>query len=161
VKESQLNTIINNNLKGEGFSHKISDFREGAGVQNPFDGFSVFAGRSWYWETKLLRGYRAFNFKEIKPHQLENLTVIKLNNICAECLVIVGVFCPYKFLDLLLFDIDYINFHISVGKKSVLKYQLLRYKEQNCYIPIKKKFFNVDLISKKIIRIGKGYEKVY
>jgi len=155
MKESQLNSIINLNLKKIGFSHKIADPLGGMGIQNPFDGFSVFQNKSLYWETKLLHGFKAFNFKEIKPHQLENLLQIKKEKPDAICLINLGIFIPYKSLDILFFDIKFIAALIDKGKKSILKKELLEYK-RNCLfltttIINKKRCFDATQILDKII----------
>ena len=78
MKESNFNTIFNNNLKLKGFSHKIADGVGGISIQNPFDGISVVDGKPWYWENKLIKGfYTSFNFRKIEDHQLVNLSKIK------------------------------------------------------------------------------------
>ena len=152
MNEQRLNTIINNNFKSIGFSHKIADPAQGVGSQRPFDGFSVFNQKNFYWETKLLKGYQAFSFGKIEEHQLLNLLLIKQKNQLAISLIILGVFIPYKFFDLFFFDINFIHKHILKGKKSFLKKELLFFKERNLFLSIKKEIFDIAIIMEKIIR---------
>lgn len=116
----------------------------GTGIQNPFDGFSVMHNLPWYWESKLLKGYKAFNFKKIEDHQIENLLKIKdgLGDNCYS-LIILGVFEPRQYFDIFFFDTGYIMDRIVEGKKSILKKELLEIKENEKY--------------KKIIRIENKY----
>ncbi len=157
MNEKKLNTIINNNFKHIGFSYKIPDPMQGVGGQRPFDGFSVFNNKSFYWETKLLKGYQAFSFKKIEEHQLLNLLIIKQKNQSAISLILLGVFMPYKYFDLFFFDKDFIHKLILEGKKSFLKKELLSFKERNTHLSIKKERFNTAMIMEKII----SNEKIY
>jgi len=139
MNEQQLNTIINNSFKKIGFSHKIADPVGGMGVENPFDGFSILPGKPVYWESKLLKGYKAFNFQLIKQHQYDNLIVIKNLLPDSYCLIFVGVFVPYKYFDLYAFDIEFIKYlREEKHKKSILKKELYEYKRINRYAEIKK-----------------------
>ncbi len=135
MKENDLNRIVNKGIKRYGFSHKIADPMHGTGAQNPFDGFSVFYKKSWYWESKLLKGYQAFNFKKIEEHQDVNLTYIKNETPESECLIILGVYEPRKYFDIFLFSIEYIN-ELMKNKKSILKKELLEMKKNGKFIPL-------------------------
>lgn len=156
MTEQDVNRIINKTFKGLGFSSKISDGKEGQFSQNPFDGFSVFKKMPWYWESKLLKGYQALNFKRIEEHQFDSLWKI-YNEIMAYCLILIGVYEPRKYFDLFLFDIDTINLAKSVDKKSFLKKELLFLKEKEMYIPmyrdkeLKDYTFDCSNIQEKII----------
>ncbi len=152
MNEQRLNTIINNNFKSIGFSYKIPDPMQGLGVRRPFDGFSVLNSASFYWETKLLKGFQAFSFRKIEEHQLLNLLLIKQKKLSTICLIILGVFIPYKFFDLFFFDINFIHKHILKGKKSFHKKELLFFKERNLFLSIKKEIFDVAIIMEKIIK---------
>ena len=133
MKEKDLNSIINRSFSQYGFSHKIADGIGGISVQNPFDGFSVMHNLPWYWESKLLKGYKAFNFKKIEDHQIENLLKIKngLGNNCCS-LIILGVFEPRQYFDIFFFDISYIV-KLMNKKKSILKKELLELKKSDNY----------------------------
>ena len=152
MKEKEISTIINNNFKTIGFSHKIADPLGGTGIQNPFDGFSVFKGMPIYWEIKRLVDYQAFNFKKIKEHQINNLRLIKNLLPSALCLIILAIWKKRRFLDLYLFDIDYIIYNQEVlNKKSLLKKELLMLKENNEYLLVKNKKFNIDNLLNKMV----------
>ena len=156
MQESDLNRIVNKKFSSLGFSHKISDGVGGVSVQNPFDGFSVFQKMPWYFESKLLKSYQAFNFKKIEDHQFNSLWKI-YQEIMAYCLILVGVYEPRKYFDLFLFDIDIIPLAKSIGKKSILKKELLLLKEKEMYIPLyrdkelKDYTFDCNNIQEKII----------
>lgn len=156
MKEKDLNSIINRSFSRYGFSHKISDPMHGTGIQNPFDGFSVFYDSPWYWESKLLKGYQAFNFKKIEKHQIDNLFFIKQELDHCYSLIILGIYEPRKYFDVLFFDITCIKNLINLNKKSLLKKELLELKEQEYTFPIIRqdgKYWlqNISNISHKIL----------
>ena len=159
MQEKDLNTIINNNFKRFGFSHKISDPVGGVGSQNPFDGFSVMQGTVYFWETKLLKEFKALNFKRIEEHQYESLTTIR--DQCPECLcfVIAGIWIPRQCLELYLFDIDLLNW-LRVAKKSILQKELLRLREAKMMLPVIKKEFDVLHTREAIIDETKWNEAI-
>jgi len=132
VKERDLNSIINRSFKKLGFSHKIADPMGGSGIQNPFDGFSVFNGLPWYWESKLIKnGYHSFNFKSIEDHQFSNLSKIStdLKDKCYT-LIILGIYLKYKYFEVMMFDVYYIMNLISKGKNSLLQKELLKIRDK-------------------------------
>ena len=124
MKESQLNTIINNSLKQHGFSHKISDGIGGISVQNPFDGFAVIGKNNIYFESKLIKPLKAFNFNIIEEHQIENMSLIKKQNPENVCIYTVGFYEPRKYFYLLIFDHVLIEKLLNIGRKSILKKEL-------------------------------------
>ncbi len=154
MKEKEINTIINNNFKRFGFSHKIADPMGGTGIQNPFDGFSVMNNTCMYWETKRLVDYQAFNFRKIEEHQIKNLKLIKDISSYTMCLIILAIWKSHKYLDLFFFDISYILYNRDIlGKKSILKKELLNFKVNNKYLTVKKKVFDVNKIYDKVIKL--------
>lgn len=146
--EKDLNSIINRSLSEYGFSHKIADPMHGTGTQKPFDGFSVFLNSSWYWESKFLKGYQAFNFKRIESHQMDSLLYIKKELDKVYSLIILGVYYPRKYFDLYFFDIDYI-YNLIDSKKSILKKELLDLKNNHSIKIIRKddKYWIEDVLS--------------
>jgi hypothetical protein len=136
MKESDLNRIINNGFKKIGFSHKISDPMGGMGVQNPFDGFSAVNSDIIFWEGKLIKSYKAFNFKAIEEHQIKNLLFLKTNTSCIS-VIILGVFESRKYFDVYFFDIELIQWlkHEQL-KKSFLKKELLKFRENLLHLSI-------------------------
>jgi penicillin-binding protein-related factor A (putative recombinase) len=74
--------------------YKISDLDASRGVpsaKKPFDGFGILKGKPVYWEAKFLKTCEAFNFSQLKQHQIDNLVTIKKNAPEAICLFIIGV----------------------------------------------------------------------
>jgi len=125
MKESNLNTIINTSLKKYGFAHKISDGIGGVSIQNPFDGISVIGKDNIYYESKLLKPLKAFNFNLIEDHQYYNLNLIKEQNPVNICLYTIGAYEPRKYFYLFLFDSELIKNLRNSGKKSILKKEFM------------------------------------
>lgn len=73
--------------------YKISDDGSSAGIggKRPFDGFGILNGQAVYWESKYLKSCEAFNFANLKQHQIDNLVRIQKLMPDAICLFIVGV----------------------------------------------------------------------
>ena len=151
MKESDLNTIINNSFKEIGFSHKISDPIGGYGIQNPFDGFSVIKDKNIYWETKLIKNeYGSFNFNIIEDHQIKALTQIKNENKNNICLILVGYYIPRKLFEVFAFDIELMNELKSKGKNSLLKKEIMLYKDKA--VKISKKKLDCSLLLDNVIK---------
>lgn len=155
MKESDLNRVINKNFKSIGFSHKISDPVGGYGIENPFDGISFIFNKPYFWESKFLKNnFNAFNFSKIEDHQFENLTKIKKLDIMniSECIIILGYWVKNKIYEFFIFDINLIKDLKEKGKVSILKKEILKLKEKDLSIKIKKEIFDVNEIQNKIIR---------
>lgn len=156
MKEKDINKVINKSFAEHGFSHKIQDPPQAVATtfgKNPFDGFSVVDGIHYYWETKLIKGYKAFSFSSIQPHQNESLTQIKYSGKFQDTrsLVIFAVWEPRKTKELYIFDIGYINYLINQGVKSIKKKEILQYREQEKYLEIKKEKFDYEKLEGAII----------
>lgn len=171
MKESELNTIIKNNFFEEGWSHKFPDpsksnimgeTKEGKTIfnfrPNPFDGIGLTSNFIIFFETKLLKEYKAFSFSKIAPHQFGNIgrieEIVKDSIVLSECvypLFICGIYIPYKGVDLFFFHYRYILNRKMDGDKSVKKKELLVLKDKGLYLPVKKKIFQVNKIPEVII----------
>lgn len=128
VKESDLNTIIVRTLKKQGgLAHKISDQ---SSSKKPFDYFAACNGFILYGESKLLKGYKSFNFSNIRHHQIEALKQAKESAISVDprkilSVISVGVWSSRKFFDVFFIDIGVILNLMGEGKNSILKKELL------------------------------------
>ena len=76
MTEAEFNTIVKNTLHEEhGFGYKISDVGGAYAQRRPFDGIAMYSGRPLFWESKLQKGLKAFNLKELfdgtRGHQME------------------------------------------------------------------------------------------
>lgn len=157
MKEKDLNTIINNSFKTLGaFSHKIADPLGGTGIQNPFDGFSVWNSVTYFWETKFQKDYKAFNFNRIEEHQHNSLNLINKQG-CknTKTVIILGIWKSRDFFHVYFFDYDSIKGLKDTGKKSLLKKELESLKEQEKYLEIKKKqILGLENIQENILYLG-------
>lgn len=164
MTESELNSMINTNFGRYGFSHKISDQPRKNATPRPFDGFSIYDGKVFFWETKILDRYKAFPLSMIKDHQLESL--LSIVNIKAfkdttmksvvkgriYPLIILGIVVDKKNADLFFFDINIINnFKIVCKTTSIEKWSLLDLRKNGKYLPMKEGKFDARKIVDKII----------
>lgn len=124
MKETEINKIINRELRSQGFSHKISDYGGQFHGESPFDGFAVTKEGFIYWEAKYMNKLQAFNFGKIENHQLDNMNVIRSLQSKAITIYPVGVFQPRKYFYLFLFDSKLIQYLKKSEKKSILKKEL-------------------------------------
>ena len=155
MKESDLNTIIVNSFKANNYyAYKIVD-PSSADVfttsKRPFDIFAETKENVYHIETKLIKSWKAFNFKVIKSHQLENLLFLRKLNQDRKSLIVLGVWIPYRNFCLFLFDILFITKLIGEGKKSILKKELLDYRKKNMFLNI----------NKKIIETGDNFDREF
>lgn len=106
VNEADFNRDIGKSLD---WYYKIADDGSSIGIggKRPFDGFGILGGKPIYWEAKYLHSPSAFNFKNLKQHQIDNLVTISTLAPDAVCFFILGVsFSPrelraYVFTDML------------------------------------------------------------
>lgn len=159
MKEKELNTLIKNNFDRKGWAHKIADqprYDKNSGqrfnLKKPFDGISMTPGNIYFWETKILTGYKAFPLSVIEEHQFEALQNIKLltEGMCIYALIILGVYIFRVGVDLFFFDINYIKLMKDAKVKSVLKTKLLDMKADGKFLPLRKKRFEVHKVPEKI-----------
>jgi len=157
MKESNLNTLIKQNFqKVGGFADKIPDpmFTGADGqrfnLKRPFDGFAVLDNFSYFYETKMLKGYQAFPFQKLSEHQITNLCLIKRNSIFACPMIIVGVYLLRVGFDLFFFKP---NMEIWEKRCSATKSQLEEFKAKGFYLPVRKSTFAVHTIPAKIIEL--------
>jgi len=152
MKESDINTIVSNSLKSKGVAHKIADHQRGQGTQSPFDGFAALPGVPIYWESKLLKGYQAFSFKKIEPHQIENLITYKKLIPLSECVIVLAVWESRHFLDFYFFDIRTILTKME-NSLSYKKVELLEMKDKNLsttLLPKQRIFDPIEALIKKV-----------
>ena len=90
MNEASFNHDIGKSLE---WSYKIPDDGSSIGIggKRPFDGFGIVNGKPVYWESKFLKSVSAFNFDNLKQHQIDNLFAIKKLAPDSYCLFIVGV----------------------------------------------------------------------
>lgn len=166
MRENELNTIIKNNFNwawkfpDPSKSNIMGVDKQGKTIfsmrPNPFDGVGLTENFVVFFETKLLKDYRAFSFSKIADHQLHNLKMIhsatdKHLGTVVYPLIICGVYIPYKGIDLFFFHYLEIFNRIKAGDKSVKKKELLELKDKGSYLPVKKKTFQVNKIPEVII----------
>lgn len=157
--ERDLNTTIRNGFENildkEYFSHKIADGMGGISIQNPFDGFAVIPEGHIYWEAKLLKPLKAFNFNVIEDHQYDKLNLIHDTRPDSSITIYpIGAFYPRKYYYLFIFDSELIRYIRSEGKKSVLKKEFTKLLEENLYLDIKR-----DKETKKYVIDFKDFEE--
>ena len=70
--ESDFNTIVSHSLD---FGYKIADTFSSKGTRSksPFDGFGIHDNHVIVWESKWLKSPKAFPFRRLEDHQIENL----------------------------------------------------------------------------------------
>lgn len=162
MKEKDLITLLNKNFNREGWSYKIPDqprYDKNSGqrfnLKKPFDAISVLPGKIIFWEAKFLNGYKAFPFSSIREHQLEallNIGILTDNlHIAPPSMIILGVYLLRKGFDLFFFDIRGIKRLKDNGTESILKIKLLEMKGDGKFLPLRKKYFEVNKIYDKII----------
>ena len=158
MDEGVFNRIIKDNINDQNnWAFKISDSSSPLQMSpNCFDGFGYTKNFGINWESKLIKNdFAAFNFSKIRNHQLTNL--FKIKDITKNwevkilCLILVGVWIPYKGIYLFLFDVNYISNLIKKCKKSILKREFLYFIEKEKFIFISKGIFDVSSIVSKII----------
>lgn len=126
--ESDLNTIISNNLP---FAFKIPDPVGKTAMfatQRPFDGFGIILQDSvsypLYWESKFSNKLQSFNLSRIETHQAYNLTQILTLMPTAKAWVIFGVHAGHGDTRLYIFDWNYLKQRYE-EKDNILKKELL------------------------------------
>lgn len=166
TRESQLNTIIKNSFNLQSYNSrlfKIPDPKAGTGIQNPFDIIGIIFGTPTYIESKLIKKeYEAFSLKRVEEHQYENLLWYKnKSNEKTYSLIIVGYYVPRKVKEIFIFDSSFVFSEYQKGVKSFNKKQILKWKENQLFLPINYKDIdekrvevidNIDLLESKIIR---------
>jgi penicillin-binding protein-related factor A (putative recombinase) len=158
MKEQQLNTTIKNGFQELGFASKISDGIGGLSVQNPFDGFAVNSLGFFYWEAKIIKPLKAWNFNTLEDHQFKNMNLIKNLQPTSYTLYPIGAFEPRKYFYLFIFDSELVKYlRIDENKKSVLKKEFNQIIDLEQYLSIKRnkvsKKYEVDFdkLEEKII----------
>lgn len=149
--EKDVNRIITNAIKKDGFGFKIGDFAtsQGFASESPFDLFGVLKEGFLYFESKFKRGNGAFNFSKIEDHQIRNLNLIKKLQPTAITLYPIGAYEPRKYFNVFLLDSPLVPYLQSKEKKSILKKEFLRLIELEMFIPIirnkEKKEYEINL----------------
>lgn len=157
MKEKDLNTIITNGFKEIGMAHKISDPMGGVGGQLPFDGFSVCLQNVIFFESKIIKPLKAWNFNSIEDHQYDNLNFIKKEKSDTLCLYTIGAFEPRKYFYLFVFDSSLVKYLREQGKKSILKKEFENLMSNSLLLNIsrKDKKYNIDFSNLLSIIIDK------
>lgn len=168
MKEKDFNqyfvSYINNYT--EGWAYKIPDPRKGfstSSAKRPYDIQGAYKDMDLYVESKFLKGYKAFNFNKIEPHQIYYLTQVS-NSISKNFttrypLICLAIWEPRKFIHMYFFDIKLINKLIK-NKKSILKKELLKLKSENYYIDMslkKEHTYNINRIKHVILKDEKEF----
>ena len=135
MKESNLNTTIANAFLKLNFGHKISD---ASPTKKPFDGFAVALNTPFYYESKLVKPLKSFNFNSIEDHQYANLRAIKDNLFSAQSLFFLGAFESRKYYDIYAFDIGLITLLTKNEKNSIIKKELEKIKQEGYTLPVKR-----------------------
>jgi hypothetical protein len=161
MDEKSFTGIIGKSLSQIGFFYKIPDPRQvftESSRQNPYDYISANPYMISFVECKLLKGYQSFNFGHIREHQIYNLMLIKnaIDNLKISdkvfSLICLGIWESRKYFDVMFFDISYIYNLMQMGKKSLLKKELLDIKESGYYKTIKKGLIeNIENIKNVVI----------
>jgi len=167
MNEKDLNRILVSSAATlGGWAYKIVDpstaaIRIGAGYR-PFDIFGYMQKYDLIFESKFLRGYSSFNFRMIKPHQLENLKKIKeikksrrhqSKNVERSSIeaIVLGIYYPRKFFDVFFFDVDFILGLIENGKNSILKKELEKYRDSGLLLKVNQNFIDLNKIGEVLI----------
>jgi hypothetical protein len=156
MEESDLNTMIKNSLE---WGTKIPDPGASDAMttsKRAFDGFGIGSSGIVYFESKFQKDYSAFNFTRVYPHQIQNLVAIadlalKYNYKEVKSLLFLGVWIPRQELVLFAFTAHHIASLITSGKKSLLKKELLGFREQGLYLQACKQIFPMSQLQEVII----------
>ena len=107
---------------------------------------------TFFVESKLIKdGYSAFAFNRIRDHQMEALQKIKTQDPDHHCLIAVGFWEPHRLYEVMFLDILFISAIMAGDAKSIKKKELLKWREQGMFLPIKKQILDARLIREKII----------
>ena len=154
--EKDVNRILTSSLNKHGWAYKIPDPPQATTMMaspRPFDIIAVKDGLSYYIESKLIKSkYGAFNFKQIRDHQIYNLNRIKTAKKDAQTLIAVFYWVPRQIFDVLFFDIDFINQKIEDGIGSLKKKDILEFIAQDQYLTVKKREIDLRRLGHVIIR---------
>ena len=156
MQESDLNRVINKSFRQIGFSHKMQDPPKAVATtfgKNPFDGFSVFDGKAVYWESKLVKGYKALAFASIRDHQIEALTEIsKQSGDSGSILPIIlwGIYEPRRTKKILAFHIDFVLERMANGEKSIKKVEVERLVEDGWSVDVRKEYCDAKELVRKV-----------
>ncbi len=167
MKEKDINRMVFSNFRREGnFGHKISDDAQSftSTSKKPFDGWSVTSENVYFLEGKLLKNsYGSFNFSKLESHQYDSLNLISSltkTQPNVKSLVYIVWWQSRVIYDLLFIDIRLIQYLQNLGKKSILKKEALKIKENDLMFSIKKGTFPILKINEKTLNIQK-WEKIF
>lgn len=159
MKEQDLNTTIKNSFL---FGVKIPDPSKADVLttsKRPFDGIGVTPNGVIFYETKLVKGYKAFPFSSIKDHQLENLTKLEdiriKNSLKYNCYFLIGVYEPRKSLNLFCFSPAYISWRMKRGDKSISKKELLYFEDRKLFLEKTKEGYDFTRLDE--VSIGEAH----
>lgn len=156
MKETDLNSIITKNFNQiKQFAYKIPDPSKGIATsasKRPFDIFAVTVKDVFCIEVKLMKNkVIAFAFNKVEPHQFWYLRLIRNLNLDVYSLVILGVWISRKPIQLLVFDIDYLQRRQATGEKSIKQKEMLELLSSKA-ITMDKKIFDPLTIKDYIIK---------
>jgi len=158
---SMKSTVFTHVTTEGGWAYKIPDpskYDVYTTSKRPFDGVAVRLNNVIFWEAKLVKGYQAFNFKNIKDHQIWNLSAIQ-NQIINDPkqanifpILIIAIWESRKTYDLYIFHIDCIIKMIEVGDKSILKKDFERLRDDGKFYPlVRRKCYDMQDVLNAIV----------
>jgi penicillin-binding protein-related factor A (putative recombinase) len=136
MTEIDVNRIIGNSCD---WRYKIPDAGHGL---KPFDGIALFKGNAIYWEAKLLKEVKAFNFTRLEDHQIANLQQVAAQN-TPNILPLFLVVVAFGRLDKRLYifrDMQYIG-ERKLQKRSILKGE---WEHRRNYVPVVKSLISFE-----------------
>lgn len=167
MKELDLNRQIVQSIKiSKGWAFKLpdpsfADIKRGAG-KLPYDIYGeTHDGRGLHMESKLIKPQTnsllsSFAFKEIREHQVENLTELseirsrnKTNQLLAYS---IGYWRPRSLYVVFFFDVDYIHDLMAKGVTSLKGPEMMKFYEEGRFLPVKKKTLDARRIEDVLIK---------
>lgn len=153
---SLVQNVINQCDNEYGWCFKIPDpnyqeIMRGA-VKRPLDLIGVLLGKSFFIESKFIKGLSAFNFSRIEEHQDKNLTnLVSLLSDTDYVGVFVAFWEPRTRFEFIYLDYALILYLRENGVNSIHKKTLQKLKDAGYFIEIKKKFFDLKILQEKKI----------
>ena len=165
MKESDFNSIFVSSINTSGGkAYKIPDPQKGevyTSSQRPFDLFGSWNNKCFFVESKMEKSeHGSFNFKRLADHQKDALDKFNIaSGDSADSLVVLAYWQSRSLFEVYVFDYTLIKKLLESGKKSIIKKEILILKENDFYVNIRKKKFNVTELFSKIIGVDK-WEKM-
>lgn len=148
--------VINQSDNLFGWCYKIPDpgfheIKRGAS-KRPLDLVGDFEKRLFFIESKLIKGFSAFNFNRIEDHQSKNLTALKKISSSQDFIgIFVAFWEPRTRYEFIFLDFELIIYLREKGVNSLHKKVLQKFRDEGYFIKIKKKSFNLKMLQEKRI----------